>query len=45
MTINSCDSQSALHRQEIHLPQWLILCVLMSCKILRIQQQMWLLIS
>jgi len=29
MTINNCDSQSALHRQEIYSPQWLILCVMM----------------
>jgi len=28
MTINNCDSQSALHRQEIYSPQWLILCVM-----------------
>jgi len=24
LTINDCDSQNALHRQEIYLPQWLI---------------------
>jgi len=29
MTINNCDSQSALHRQEIYSPQWLILCAMM----------------
>jgi len=28
MTINNCDSQSVLHRQEIYSPQWLILCVM-----------------
>jgi len=28
-TVNNCDSQSALHRQEIYSPQWLILCVMM----------------
>ena len=29
MIINNCDSQSALHRQEIYSPQWLTLCVMM----------------
>jgi len=29
MTINCCDSQSALHRQEIYSHQWVILCVMM----------------
>ena len=29
MTINNCDSQSALHRHEIYSPQWVILCVMM----------------
>jgi len=30
MTINNCDSQSALHRQETYLPQWwFILTVMM----------------
>jgi len=29
MTINNCDSQNALQRQEIYPPQWLILCVMM----------------
>jgi len=28
MTINNCDSQSVLRRQEIYSPQWLILCVM-----------------
>jgi len=29
MTINNCDSQSPLHKQEIYSSQWLILCVMM----------------
>jgi len=29
MTINNCDSQSAQHLQEIYLPQWHILRVMM----------------
>jgi len=29
MTINNCDSQSALHGQEIYSRQWRILCVMM----------------
>jgi len=29
MIINNCDSQSALHMQEIYSPQWLISCVMM----------------
>jgi len=29
MTINNCDSQSTLHRQEIHSTERLILCVMM----------------
>ena len=28
MTINNCDLQSTLHKQEIHLPQWLVLCLI-----------------
>jgi len=29
VTINNCDSQSALHKQEIYSPKWLILFVMM----------------
>ena len=29
LTINNCDSQSALRRQGFYSPQWLILCVIM----------------
>jgi len=29
LTINNCDSQIVLHRQEINSPDWLILCVMM----------------
>jgi len=29
MTINNCDSQSALNRQEKYFFQWVILCVMM----------------
>jgi len=28
MTVNNCDSQSALRRQEIYLTKWLVLCVM-----------------
>jgi len=28
MTINNCDSQSALHMQDISPPQWFILCLM-----------------
>jgi len=29
MTINNCDSQSALHRQEIYSPEWFVSCAMM----------------
>jgi len=30
LTINNCDSQFALRRQEIYSSKWLILCVMMN---------------
>jgi len=32
MTVNNCDSQSALHRQEIYPLPWIVLCVMMHVK-------------
>jgi len=29
LTINNCDSQMTLYKQEIYSPKWLILCVMM----------------